>query len=178
MNRDVAYQKTTDFFIKCKGLHSYFERNGGKLTTAVVNAGRSMMEKEESGREYTYSELGRLMRMLEAIDYRFEYPQPLIFKEYEHNGEKYKKRYPHKLIARGTTYNMELLRKDIAGDLYNNIVKYNIENKQLRYFHYVKTSNMDKFKANELIIDKYDSKMATVIRDNWTLEEYIEDTVQ
>ncbi len=64
LNRDVAYQKTTDFFIKCKGLHSYFERNGGKLTTAVVNAERSMIEKQESNREYTYSELGILMEKL------------------------------------------------------------------------------------------------------------------
>ena len=64
LNRDVTYQKTTDFFIKCKGLHSYFERNGGKLTTAVVNAERSMIEKQESNREYTYSELGILMEKL------------------------------------------------------------------------------------------------------------------
>ena len=71
LNRDVAYQKTTDFFIKCKGLHSYFERNGGKLTTAVVNAGRSMMEKEESGRKYAYSELGRLMEMLKKLENKY-----------------------------------------------------------------------------------------------------------
>ena len=67
LNRDVAYQKTTDFFIKCKGLHSYFERNGGRLTTAVANAERSMTEKQEDGREYTYSELGELMRILENL---------------------------------------------------------------------------------------------------------------
>ena len=71
LNRDVAYQKTTDFFIKCKGLHSYFERNGGKLTTAVVNAGRSMMEKEDSGRKYAYSELGRLMEMLKKLENKY-----------------------------------------------------------------------------------------------------------
>ena len=67
LNRDVAYQKTTDFFIKSKGLHSYFERNGGRLDTAVVNSERSMMKKQESDKAYTYSELGRLMRMLEAL---------------------------------------------------------------------------------------------------------------
>ena len=65
LNRDVAYQKTTDFFIKCKGLHSCFERNGGSLSTAVANAERSMKEKQEDGREYTYSELGRLLKILE-----------------------------------------------------------------------------------------------------------------
>ena len=67
LNKSVEYQKTIDFFIKSKGLHSYFERNGGRLDTAVANAERSMMEKVEGGREYTYSELGRLMRMLEAL---------------------------------------------------------------------------------------------------------------
>lgn len=67
LNRDVTYQKTTDFFIKSKGLHSYFERNGGRLTTAVANAERSMKEKQEDGRGYTYSELGELMRILENL---------------------------------------------------------------------------------------------------------------
>ena len=68
LNRDVAYQKTTDFFIKCKGLHSYFERNGGRLDTAVVNANRSMDEKLESGRDYTYSEFGRLIEKLKGLE--------------------------------------------------------------------------------------------------------------
>ena len=67
LNRDVAYQKTTDFFIKSKGLHSYFERNGGRLDTAVANAERSMMEKEDSGRGYTYSEIGRLIMELQEL---------------------------------------------------------------------------------------------------------------
>ena len=67
LNRDVAYQKTTDFFIKCKGLHNYFERNGGRLSEAMVNANRSMREKQESEREYTYSELGRLRERLEVL---------------------------------------------------------------------------------------------------------------
>ena len=67
LNRDVTYQKTTDFFIKCKGLHSYFERNGGRLSVAVANAERSMMEKEENDRKYTYSGIGRLMEKLEKL---------------------------------------------------------------------------------------------------------------
>lgn len=68
LNRNVAYQKTTDFFIKSKGLHSYFERNGGRLDTAMVNANRSMDEKLESGRDYTYSEFGRLMKKLKGLE--------------------------------------------------------------------------------------------------------------
>ena len=67
LNRDVAYQKTTDFFIKCKGLHNYFERKGGRLDTAVANAERSMIEKEDCGRAYTYTELGRLMEKLKEL---------------------------------------------------------------------------------------------------------------
>lgn len=67
LNRDVAYQKTTDFFIKCKGLHSYFERNGGRLDSAMVNANRSMEEKLKSDRDYTYSELGRLVNKLKEM---------------------------------------------------------------------------------------------------------------
>lgn len=67
LNKSVEYQKTTDFFIKCKGLHSYFERNGGRLSVAVANAEHSMMEKEENDRKYTYSGIGRLMKKLEKL---------------------------------------------------------------------------------------------------------------
>lgn len=67
LNRNVAYQKTTDFFIKCKGLHSYFERNGGNLEKAITNANRSMDEKLKSNRGYTYSELGNLIKKLESL---------------------------------------------------------------------------------------------------------------
>ena len=67
LNQCVAYQKTIEFFIKSKGLHSYFERNGGSLATATANANHSMDEKQTSGRDYTYSELGRLMESLEGL---------------------------------------------------------------------------------------------------------------
>lgn len=67
LNRSVAYQKTTDFLIKSKGLHNYFERNGGSLEKAAANANRSMEEKLKNDREYTYSELGRLMEKLNSM---------------------------------------------------------------------------------------------------------------
>ena len=54
-------------FIKTKGLHDYFERNGGSLEKAAANANRSMEEKLKDGRDYTYSELGRLMEILEEM---------------------------------------------------------------------------------------------------------------
>ena len=65
LNRYVEYRKTNEFFRK--GLHSYFERNNGSLDNAVANAERSMAEKQKDGREYTYSELGRLMTLLKEL---------------------------------------------------------------------------------------------------------------
>lgn len=67
LNQCIAYQKTADFFIKTKGLHGYFERNSGSLEKAVANANRSMEEKQKSARDYTYSELGRLIIALNNL---------------------------------------------------------------------------------------------------------------
>ena len=67
LNQCVEYRKTIEFFMKSKGLHSYFERNGGSLEKAVANANRSMDEKVTSGRDYTYSELGRLAEILNEL---------------------------------------------------------------------------------------------------------------
>ena len=65
LNRNVEYRKTKDFF--SKGLHAYFEQNKGSLANAIANAERSMTEKQGDGREYTYSELGRLMTLLKEL---------------------------------------------------------------------------------------------------------------
>ena len=67
LNQCVEYRKTIEFFIKTKGLHGYFKRNGGSLKKAVANANRSMEEKMANGRDYTYSELGRLMMELKEL---------------------------------------------------------------------------------------------------------------
>ena len=67
LNQCIAYQKTVDFFIKTKGLHGNFERNGGSLEKAVANAYRSMEEKQKNARDYTYSELGRLISALNNL---------------------------------------------------------------------------------------------------------------
>lgn len=67
LNQNVEYRKTAEFFIKSKGLHAYFERNGGSLASAIANANRSMKEKDDSGRVYTFSELGRLMEELKGL---------------------------------------------------------------------------------------------------------------
>ena len=68
LNQYVEYRKTIEFFIKTKGLHSYFERNGGSLEKAIANTNRSMDERNNDGRDYTFSELGRLMRELEKLE--------------------------------------------------------------------------------------------------------------
>ena len=68
LNQYVEYRKTIEFFIKTKGLHCYFERNGGSLEKAIDNANRSIDEKNNDGRDYTFSELGRLMRELEKLE--------------------------------------------------------------------------------------------------------------
>ena len=69
LNKCVEYRKAIDFFIKTKGLHSYFERNGGSLEKAIANANRSMDEAKKYGRDYTYSELGRLMEGLKELEW-------------------------------------------------------------------------------------------------------------
>ena len=67
LNQCVEYRKTTEFFMKTKGLHGYFERNSGSIAKAVVNANRSIDEKLNDDRSYTYSEIGRLIEILEDL---------------------------------------------------------------------------------------------------------------
>ena len=44
------------------------KRNGGSLEKAAANAYRSVEEKLQDGRDYTYSELGRLMEELKGLE--------------------------------------------------------------------------------------------------------------
>lgn len=37
LNKQCGYEKTIDFFKKSKGLHTYFEKKGGNLDTAIRN---------------------------------------------------------------------------------------------------------------------------------------------
>ena len=53
--------------LKDQGLHGYFEQNGGSFEKAIANANRSMDEVQKNGRDYTYSELGRLMKELKEL---------------------------------------------------------------------------------------------------------------
>lgn len=67
LNKQCGYEKTIDFFKKSKGLHSYFEKRGGKLGMAVSNAKHSMDEKLADNRNYSYSELGRMIEELKKL---------------------------------------------------------------------------------------------------------------
>lgn len=68
LNNYCEYVKTEDFFKKCKGLHSYFEKHGGKLAQAIKNSNRSLKEMEKDNRNYTYSELGKMFELFGNIE--------------------------------------------------------------------------------------------------------------
>ncbi len=65
LNEHCVYKKAKEFFTKCKGLHSYFEKNGGSIETAIHNAEKSCIEKVQTGRNYTYTQLGEMIKCLE-----------------------------------------------------------------------------------------------------------------
>ena len=67
LNKQCGYEKTIEFFKKSKGLHSYFEKNGGTLESAVHNANRSVEERNDGNRDYTYSELGQMIEVLKEL---------------------------------------------------------------------------------------------------------------
>lgn len=67
LNQFCEYRKKIDFFIKSKGLHSYFEKKGGDLGAAIANSERSMKERESGNRTYSYSGLGRMIEELRKM---------------------------------------------------------------------------------------------------------------
>ena len=67
LNQYCVYRKSIDFFVRCKGLHSYFEKNGGSLNNAIANAEQSMKEKNAGSHDYTYSELGKMINLLKNL---------------------------------------------------------------------------------------------------------------
>ncbi len=68
LNRHCKYEKTKMFFLKSKGLHNYFEKNGGNLKDAIKNAERSIVARGNEERDYTYSEIGKMQKKLASID--------------------------------------------------------------------------------------------------------------
>ena len=49
--------------------HTTIKELDSKIAEAVASANRSMDEKLNSGRDYTYSELGRLMEKLKGLEW-------------------------------------------------------------------------------------------------------------
>lgn len=63
LNNQCAYEKAENFFKK-HSLHQYFENAGGNFMLALRNAAKSMKEKEETERNYTYSQMAELFEAL------------------------------------------------------------------------------------------------------------------
>ena len=67
LNKHCKYEKTEKFF-KSHGLHQYFKKQGGNFMDALRNAARSMKEREECGRDHTYSQMAELFAALGIIE--------------------------------------------------------------------------------------------------------------
>ena len=59
LNKRCFYEKTEKFYKKYP-LHQYFEKSGGDFMQALRYAAQSMKEKEETDRNYTYSQMAEL----------------------------------------------------------------------------------------------------------------------
>jgi hypothetical protein len=68
LNTHCFYEKRIEFFRKSKVLHSYFEKNNGSLDKAIANALRSCSDVEKGNRDYTFSQLGKLIHALSNLD--------------------------------------------------------------------------------------------------------------
>lgn len=63
LSNHCIYEKAEIFFKK-HSLHQYFENAGGDFMLALRNAAKSMKEKEETERDYTYSQMAELFEAL------------------------------------------------------------------------------------------------------------------
>lgn len=63
LNKNCYYEKTEKFF-RTHPLHQYFEGTGGDFKKALRNAAKSMKEKAETNRDYTYSQMAELFNAL------------------------------------------------------------------------------------------------------------------
>ena len=63
LNKKCVYEKTEEFFKK-HSLHQYFEKSGGDFKKALLNAAKSMKEKEDTNRDYSYSQMAELFEAL------------------------------------------------------------------------------------------------------------------
>lgn len=66
LNKHCPYDKTGKF-LSTQSLHQYFQGKGGDFMAALRNAAQSMKEKEETGRDFTYSQMAELFEALDII---------------------------------------------------------------------------------------------------------------
>lgn len=67
IKKHCPYFKEVEFFKKCHGLHTYFEKHGGSIEHAIQHAKKSCEECQQTGRTYTYSQLGDLFEHLLSL---------------------------------------------------------------------------------------------------------------
>ena len=60
LNKTCGYIKSIDFFKK-HPLHPFFVKQKGSLKLAIKNAKSTCKTREEDARDYSYSELGKMM---------------------------------------------------------------------------------------------------------------------
>ena len=63
LNELCGYEKTLKFFAR-HPLHQHFEKSGGSLAAAIKNAEKSCQTALESGQDYSYSQLGSMIKEL------------------------------------------------------------------------------------------------------------------
>jgi hypothetical protein len=63
LNKICGYVKEQKFFAK-HPLHSYFMKKGGSLDNAILNSEKSCKSIMEAERDYTYSQLGNMLKRL------------------------------------------------------------------------------------------------------------------
>ncbi|MCC8115015.1 MAG: RloB family protein [Bacteroidales bacterium] len=59
----APYEKEINFFRR-HPIHQHFTTYGGSLVQAIKNAEDSLISKSREGREYTFSEMGRMLKQL------------------------------------------------------------------------------------------------------------------
>ncbi len=66
LHRYCEYEKRAYFFVR-HPLHDYFKSKGGSLDDAIKNANGSVVARDQGERDYSYSELGKMMEDIKEI---------------------------------------------------------------------------------------------------------------
>lgn len=66
LHKYCEYEKRALFFVR-HPLHNYFQSKGGNLDDAIKNANASAAARDNGERDYSYSELGKMMEDIKEI---------------------------------------------------------------------------------------------------------------